>query len=111
MIGAISDQTEQEAKPVFHDDKLRVVVMRGDALIAMHEYQTGMRIDVKYPGDALAVECWGNLSCGNIKRNASAGHGIQCGDVGGNIGCGGSVRCKSANGNIAAGRGVHIVKD
>lgn len=124
-LGALTQTTAQITSSNFSDDKLRVVVMRGNRAISQHEYQKGMTIEVAYQGDVAAVECWGNLTCSNvegavhvggdihsanIEGNAKAGGSINCKNIEGDIKCGGSVNCKDVGGNISAGGGVRLSK-
>ncbi|MGL6174999.1 MAG: hypothetical protein ACRC1P_10385 [Cellulosilyticaceae bacterium] len=124
-IGGTTGNTRSQETPKFSDDKLRVVVMRGNKVISQREYSKGMSINVEYQGDVADVECWGSLSCGNVKgnasagtsikavnigNNASAGTSIECNDVTNNVSAGTSVNCKEVNGNINAGGGVRINK-
>lgn len=105
------------------DGKLRIVVARGCNLISKHEHQAANTVIVEYLGETLNVECWGNLTCGNVHGNAaaggsinsgnihakaSAGGSIMCGDIDGNVSCGGSVTCGKVTGRISAGGGVKM---
>ena len=67
-------------------------------------------IEVKYDGEALNVECYGNLTCGNVNGNVSAGGSVNCGDIEGNVTAGGSIYCQNIGGRVTAGGGVHIGK-
>jgi hypothetical protein len=106
------------------DGKLRIVAYIGRKLLKKGEPGYN-KITVEYVGDALNVESYGSLICGDVKGNATAGSSIQCGsiggsansggsmtcgDIGGDVSCGGSVNCKIANGRISAGGGVNISK-
>jgi len=106
------------------DGKLRIMAYIGRRLLKKGD--PGLNhIEVEYNGEALNVECYGNLRCEDIGGSASAGGDIACGDVGGsvraggsinckdirgNVSCGGNIRCKSIEGKVAAGGGVHIEK-
>jgi hypothetical protein len=107
------------------DGKLRIVAFIGRRLLKEGDKQA-RSIEVKYEGPALDVECYGNLTCGNITGNANAGGGMHCGDVGGDVSCGGSLscgdissdvscggslKCQEVHGAISAGGGVHIMKN
>lgn len=106
-IGTAANKGEMPDVPWKDDGKLRIVAYIGRKLLRKGDPEA-THIEVKYDGEALNVESYGNLICGNINGNASTGGSITCGDIGGNVTCGGSIRCKSVNGNIAAGGGVHI---
>lgn len=110
--------------PWSDDGKLRIVAFIGKKLLKKGE-EFAKSIEVKYDGPALNVEAYGNLTCGDVKGNASAGGGLDCGDVagfvscggeltcndiGGSVNCGGSITCKEVHGAIHAGGGVRIVK-
>lgn len=124
-LGVLGGSRVSEESPRFSDDKLRVVVMRGDKLISQKEYSKGMTINVEYQGNLANVECWGNLTCDDIKGNATAGGNIEagdignnataggnmsCDDVGGNVSVGGNITCKDVGGKISAGGDVSIQK-
>lgn len=121
MIGSVKE-IETPAVSWEDDGKLRVVAYIGRRLLKKGDTGTN-RIIVEYQGDALDVESYGSLSCGNINGDANAGNSINCGniegdvkcggsvtcgDIGGDLSCGGSVQCKNTKGNITAGGGVHM---
>ena len=76
--------------PWEEDGKLRLVAFIGRKLLKRGEADQN-RLEFKYEGKALKVECHGNLSCGDITGNASAGGSINCKDISGNVSAGGSV--------------------
>lgn len=106
------------------DGKLRIVAYVGRKLLKRGDPQAN-RIEVKYDGEALNVDCYGSLSCrdvmgdvhagggvkcGNVKGSVSCGGGITCNDIGGNASCGGGMTCGNVSGNVSAGGGVTIKK-
>lgn len=106
------------------DGKLRIVAFVGRRLLKKGD-PGATRIEVKYEGPALDVECYGNLSCGDVDGHVNAmgnvtcddvgghinaGGSITCGNIDGNVSAGGNVYCKDINGSITAGGGVHLRK-
>jgi cytoskeletal protein CcmA (bactofilin family) len=92
--------------PWEEDGKLRLVAFIGRKLLKRGEAGQN-RLEFKYEGDALNVECNDNLTCGNISGNASAGGSISCKDIGGNTSCGGSISCKDIAGNVSTGGSIN----
>jgi len=90
------------------DGKLRIVAYIGRRLLKKGDPEA-RSIEVKYDSEALNVECYGNLTCGNVKGHVSAGGNVTCGDIGGSVSTGGNIYCKNIGGSIAAGGGVHIM--
>jgi len=91
------------------DGKFRIVAYIGRRLLKKGE-PGAAAIEVKYDGEALNVECYGNLTCGNVNGNVSAGGSVNCGDIEGNVTAGGSIYCQNIGGRVTAGGGVHIGK-
>ncbi len=91
------------------DGKLRIVAYIGSRLLKKGE-PGATNIEVKYDGEALNVECCGNLTCGDVNGNVSAGGSVTCGDIEGNVSSGGEIYCKNICGRVVAGGGVHIGK-
>jgi len=91
------------------DNKLRIVAYLGRKLLKEGEAGSD-KVVVEYKGEALNIECCGNLICGDIKGNVSAGGGIQCNNIGGNASCGASITCSSIGGNASCGAGIRIAK-
>ncbi len=93
--------------PWEEDGKLRLVAFIGKKLLKRGEAGQN-RLEFKYEGKALNVECNDNLICGDITGNASAGGAISCEDIGGNVSAGGSISCKDIGGNVSAGGSVKL---
>ena len=106
-ISGTTCNNEMSGLPWEDDGQLRIVAYIGRKLLKKGD-EGANQIEVKDEGESLNVESYGNLTCGNIRGNASAGRSITSGDIGGNVSCGRSVHCKSISGNIAAGGGVHL---
>ena len=122
-LGAGDNEAYDTSWP--EDGKLRIVAFIGKRLLKKGD-ELARSIEVKYEGPALDVECYGNLTCGDITGNANVGGSMHCGDVGGkvecggsfscedisgNVECGGSMKCQEVHGAINAGGGVHIMKN
>lgn len=101
-LGSLGSTIVQQESPRFADDKLRVVVMKGNKLISEKEYAKGMTINVVYDGEVGNVECWGNLSCAGVRGNASADGNMKAENVGGNVKADGNVTCGEVSGNVKA---------
>lgn len=104
-----SVQTGKESDietPWEEDGKLRLVAFIGRKLLKRGEAGQ-KRLEFKYEGEALNVECHSNLICGDITGNASAGGSISCEDIGGSASSGGSISCKDIGGNVTAGGSVN----
>ncbi len=91
--------------PWEEDGKLRLVAFIGRKLLKRGEAGQN-RLEFKYEGEALNVECHSNLNCGDISGNASAGGSINCKDIGRNASCGGSISCSDIAGNVSAGGSI-----
>lgn len=91
------------------DGKLRIVAYIGRKLLKRGSPGCD-NMTLVYEGEALDIECAGNISCTSVKGNIKAGGNVHCGDVDGNIACGGNVHCGTVNGSVAAPGGVHLVK-
>ncbi|MDF2483971.1 MAG: hypothetical protein K0R46_139 [Herbinix sp.] len=91
--------------PWIEDGKLRIVAFLGKRLLKKGDAGQ-YKLEVKYEGEALAVESQGNLTCGDISGNASAGGSISGKDIGGNVSCGGSISCKDIGGSVLAGGSI-----
>lgn len=91
--------------PWVEDGKLRIVAFLGKRLFKKGEAGQ-YKLEIKYEGEALAVECQGNLTCGEISGDASAGGSISSEYIGGNVSCGGSVSCEDIGGNVSAGGSI-----
>jgi len=81
-----------EELPWEDDGKLRIVAYIGRRLLKKGD-PGATSIEVKYDGEALNVECHGNLYCGEIK---------------GNVATQGSIYCKKIYGKVAAGGGITL---
>ncbi len=92
--------------PWEEDGKLRLVAFIGKRLMKRGEAGQN-RLEFKYEGEALNVECHSNLNCGDISGNASAGGSIKCRDIGRNASCGGSISCNDIAGNVSAGESIN----
>lgn len=103
----LKNENEAEAPSVgwADDGKLRIVAFIGRKLLNKGEAGR-YNLNVEYSGDAVNVECYGNLKCGNVSNDAAAGGSIECCDVNGNVGAGHSVNCKDISGNVDAGNSV-----
>lgn len=105
----VERQVEQNSvidMPWEEDGKLRIVAFLGKKLLKKGE-SGQYRLEVKYEGEALTVECQGSLTCGDIKGNATAGGSINSGDIKGNASCGGSISCSEIGGSVSAGGSVN----
>ena len=99
------DVDNSDVTPWEEDGKLRLVAFIGRKL--MKRGEAGQKhMEFKYEGDALNVECYGSLTCGDISGNASAGGTISCKDIGRNVSCGGNISCKDIGGTVSAGGSV-----
>lgn len=87
------------------DGKLRIVAFIGRKLLKKGEAGR-YNINVEYSGEAVNVECYGNLKCGNVLNDAAAGGSIECCNVSRNVGAGHSVNCQDISGNVDAGHSV-----
>ncbi|OOM77267.1 hypothetical protein CLPUN_23840 [Clostridium puniceum] len=87
------------------DGKIRIVAFRGTKLLKKSEAGT-YNLSVEYKGEALNVECYGNLKCGDVLNNVDAGASVECYDIHGNVNSGHSVNCKDIGGNVDAGHSV-----
>jgi cytoskeletal protein CcmA (bactofilin family) len=88
------------------DGKLRLVAFIGRKLLKRGEAGQN-RLEFKYDGEALNVDCNASLTCGNISGNASAGGSISCNNIGSNASCGGSISCNDIGGDVSAGGGIN----
>lgn len=100
-------ENETEVPSVGWDDdgKLRIVAFIGRKLLKKGEAGR-YNLDVKYEGEALNVECYGNLKCGDVLKGVAAGGSVECYDISGNVNSGNSVNCKDIGGNVDAGNSV-----
>ena len=88
------------------DEKLRVVLCRGDKVVDFKESDSTIRI--KLEGNAEKIEVWGSANIvGDVYGNLEAGGGINCDRVDGNISAGAGVNCDEVGGSISAGAGVN----
>jgi cytoskeletal protein CcmA (bactofilin family) len=92
--------------PWEEDGKLRLVAFIGRKLMKRGEAGQN-RLEFKYEGEALNVDCNASLTCGNISGNASAGGSISCNNIGSNASCGGSISCNDIGGEVSAGGGIN----
>jgi cytoskeletal protein CcmA (bactofilin family) len=92
--------------PWEEDGKLRLVAFIGRKLLKRGESGQN-RLEFKYEGEALNVECYVSLTCGNISGSASAGGSISCKNIGSNASCGGSISCNDIGGNVSAGGSIN----
>lgn len=104
-----SNNAIEEQLPWVDDGKLRIVAFLGRKLLQKTAPEA-KRLEIVLEGEALNVDAYGNLTCGDIKGKATAGSAITCGDIGGNVTAGSSVHCKSVTGKVTAGGGVYIEK-
>ncbi|MBM7582080.1 hypothetical protein JOD02_000937 [Caldicoprobacter guelmensis] len=88
------------------DGKLRIVAFIGRKLLKKGDPDS-TSIEVKYDGEALDIECHGNLSCSDVKGNVSAKGNVTCRNVGGNVNAGGNATCENIEGNVSAGGNIH----
>ena len=94
-------------KSVLENDKrLRIVAYIGTKLI--QESSELNNIVINYNGEALSVDCVGNLTCKNIQGNASAGASISCDVIEGNACAGSSIKCNSIQGKATAGSSINF---
>ncbi len=91
------------------DGKLRIVAYIGRKILKKGDPEV-KNLEVNYDGKALNVECYGNLTCGDVEHNVSAGSNVTCGNIKGNVASGGWIRCKSVKGKVAALGGIQIEK-
>lgn len=103
---AIPGSSDIVETPWEEDGKLRLVAFIGRKLMKRGEAGQN-RLEFKYEGEALNVDCNASLTCGNISGNASAGGSISCKNIGSNASCGGSISCKDIGGNVSAGGGIN----
>ncbi|MHB1484229.1 MAG: polymer-forming cytoskeletal protein [Saccharofermentanales bacterium] len=106
-INPLQNENATQDLPWSNDGKLRIVAYIGRKLLKKGEEDLS-KFEIHYDGAALNVESFGNIICGDIAGNATAGSSIEAGDIGGNVSCGGKISCKDITGNIAAGGGVRI---
>ncbi len=91
--------------PWADDGKMRIVVFIGTRLLK-HSEEGAKNIEVKYDGEALDVESYGSLNCGNVGGDAKSGGGMNAKDVKGSLSAGGSVNCQNVGGNAVAGGSI-----
>lgn len=104
-----SNNAMEEQLPWEDDGKLRIVAFLGRQLLQKTAPEV-RRLEIVLEAEALNVDAYGNITCGDIKGKATAGSTITCGDIGGNVTAGSSVHCKSVSGKVTAGSGVYIEK-
>lgn len=98
--------SEESAGPSWPDDRrLRIVAYLGRKLLKRGE-PAYKDLTVQYEGEALEVECWGNLSCGDVQGDVKAGASAECGDVEGNVEAGNSIECGDVKGDVHAGTDI-----
>ncbi len=117
MLSSIYQSKEKAEKPVDQnteidtpweeDGKLRIVAFLGKRLLKKGDAGQ-YKFDVKYEGEALAVDCQGSLTCGDVSGHVSAGGSIHCADIGGDASCWGSITCSEIGGSVSAGGSVNI---
>lgn len=101
-----TDSTYRSSNTPWEDDgKLRIVVFKGKNLLTVGEANK-LSIDITYRGDALDVDCMGNLRCSDIEGNANAGGNIMCSDIEGNVIAGGDITCSDIEGDARAGGNI-----
>ena len=106
LRGLREECSEESAGPSWPDDRrLRIVAYLGRKLLKRGE-PAYKDLTVQYEGEALEVECWGNLSCGDVEGNVEAGTSVECGDVKGDVHAGTGVSCGDVEGNVEAGTSV-----
>ncbi len=91
--------------PWADDGKLRVVAFLGHELLEKSAPES-KTIEVTYNGEAVDVDVYGSLSCGDVEGNVSAGGSVKCSNVGGDVKAGGSITCGNIDGNVNAGGSV-----
>ncbi|MDF2821321.1 MAG: hypothetical protein K0R15_1762 [Clostridiales bacterium] len=83
------------------DGKLRIVVYKGKNLLTKGEAGK-QNIDITYRGEAIDVECYGNLTCNDIGGNVKASGNLSCKDIDGSADAMGNISCGDIDGNVNA---------
>jgi len=96
----------KQLKPIpffsWPDDKtLRIAAFIGHTLYCEHDGNGDFHVN--YTGEAIDVVCYGDLTCGEVQGNVSAGGDSTCSSVGGNVNGAGDVECQNISGSVNAG--------
>ena len=93
------------------DGNLRAVLFVGRRLVKKSEVEGKYgeickEITLEIDGEALNVESYFNVCCGDVCGNVNAGRDINCGDVEGMVTGGREVNCEDVAGDVTAGATV-----
>lgn len=91
--------------PWENDQKVRIVAFIGQRLLKKGD-DDYRKLEASLDGEIRDVDCWGNLTCGDVRGNVKAGSHVSCGDVGGSVTAGSSVNCSDVGSGISAGSSV-----
>ncbi len=99
------ENTAAQNKYAWADDNvLRVVVYKGHTLMQAEECTEQLyTVYFEYEGEALNVESYISVECGDVAGNVKAGTYVECGDVSGKAEAGSYMECGDVNGNVDAG--------
>ncbi|MGM9680430.1 MAG: hypothetical protein ACI3XR_02885 [Eubacteriales bacterium] len=91
--------------PWENDGKVRIVAFIGQKLLKKGDSDC-RNLEATLDGEIRDVDCWGNLSCGDVRGNVKAGSHVTCGDVGGSVAAGSTVNCSDVGNGVSAGSSV-----
>lgn len=91
--------------PWANDGKVRIVAFIGHKLLKKGDADY-RKLEASLDGEIRDVDCWGNLTCGDVRGDVKAGSHVSCGDVGGSVSAGSSVDCKDVGNGVSAGSSV-----